>query len=216
LSLVPAGGGTPRTLSADTDAAAWAPDSRRLAFPGELDVAGSARLTVQNEDGSGRRGLGERRPIYTLSWSADGKRLLYSTNAPWETERDTGRIHAVDAATGADAVVARGVDPAWSHDGRLLSFVRRVKGRMTLYVLGHEVRHLLRSGDGFTFAHAWSRSGHRLAFAATNRIGQFRIYVYDADGSAAPRPLTSLRYGPVVDIAWSPAGHRLLFERMAG
>jgi dipeptidyl aminopeptidase/acylaminoacyl peptidase len=117
LSLVPAGGGTPRTLSADTDAAAWAPDSRRLAFPGELDVAGSARLTVQNEDASGRRGLGERRPIYTLSWSADGKRLLYSTNAPWETERDTGRIHAVDAATGADAVVARGVDPAWSDDG---------------------------------------------------------------------------------------------------
>lgn len=82
LSLVPAGGGTPRTLSDNTDAAAWAPDSQRLAFPGELAPSGSARLTVQNEDGSGRRALGERRPIYSLSWSADGKRLLYSTNAP--------------------------------------------------------------------------------------------------------------------------------------
>ena len=102
LSLIPAGGGTPRTLSTDADAAAWAPDSRRLAFPGELEPSGSARLVVQNEDGSGRSVLGERRPIYSLSWAANGKRLLYSTDAPWEKERDTGRIHAVDAAKSAD------------------------------------------------------------------------------------------------------------------
>lgn len=123
----------------------------------------------------------------------------------------------MNAATGADAIIARGVDPAWSHDGKLLSFVRRVKGRMTLYLLAHGRRRAaLRGGYGFTFAHAWSRRGHRLAFAATNRFGQFRIYLYDADGSAQPRPLTGLHYGPVVELVWSPNGRKLLFERTAG
>jgi Tol biopolymer transport system component len=87
---------------------------------------------------------------------------------------------------------------------------------MTLNLLRHGRRRALRSGYGFTFAHAWSRKGHRLAFAVTNRFGQYRIYMYEADKSAAPQPLTPLRYGPVVEIAWSPNGRTLLFERTAG
>lgn len=51
---------------------------------------------------------------------------------------------------------------------------------------------------------------------ATNRFGQFRVYLYDADRSAPPQPLTGLRYGPVVAIAWSPNGRKLLLKRTAG
>jgi Tol biopolymer transport system component len=86
---------------------------------------------------------------------------------------------------------------------------------MTLFLLRDGRRRVLLSRYGFTFAHAWSRRGHRFAFAATNRFGQLRIYGYDAARAGPPRPLTNLRYGTVREIAWSPSGRRLLFERTA-
>jgi len=58
LWLVRTSGGTPRLLSNDAGTADWAPDARRLAFPGELESGGRARLTIQRADGSGRAEFG--------------------------------------------------------------------------------------------------------------------------------------------------------------
>jgi Tol biopolymer transport system component len=106
LWVVRTWGGPPRLLSNDAGTAAWAPSSRRLAFPGELDAAGRSRVTVESLDGSSRAVFGSRVAIYSLSWSADGRRVLYSTNSPWFGERGPGEIHAVAVATGAGAVPA--------------------------------------------------------------------------------------------------------------
>src|SRR5215208_2404329 len=60
LWVVRSSGGPPRLLSNDAGTAAWAPSSRRLAFPGELDAAGRSRVTVESLDGSSRAVFGSR------------------------------------------------------------------------------------------------------------------------------------------------------------
>ena len=108
-----------------------------------------------------------------------------------------------------------GIDPAWSRDGRFLSFVRRTGNRTTLFLDdGRNVRTVL-SQRNHEFVHAWSRPGHRPAFAITNRFGQAKIFVYDPGRSKPLRAVTRARYGPVRSIAWSPDGRRLLFLRTA-
>lgn len=57
---------------------------------------------------------------------------------------------------------------------------------------------------------AWSPDGRRVAFAS-NRSGQFQIYVAAADGSGA-RPVTSLA-GGATEPAWSPDGRWIVFVR---
>jgi Tol biopolymer transport system component len=209
-------GKSPRLLTNDAGAAAWVPDGERLAFPGEVDTAGLARLTVQRADGSGRVAFGQRVYLYSLSWSGDG-RLVYSTNSPHFQDPNPGAIHSVAVGTGRDRVVAAGVDPASSHDGRFLSFIQRTEGnrRMLCLLRDGKVRVIL-SRPNLGFVHAWSRTGHRLAFAITNRFGQAKLFVYDPGRPKPLRAVTRGRYGPVPSIAWSPDGRRLLFVRTRG
>jgi Tol biopolymer transport system component len=216
LWLARTSGGAPRLLSNDAGTADWAPDARRLAFPGELESGGRARLTIERADGSGRAEFGGRTYIYSLSWSADGRRVLYSTNSPSFADPGPGKIHAVAVATGADSVIAAGVDPAWSGDGKFLAFVSRAGSLRTLFLLQHGKRRVILSRRNVDFVHAWYRTGHRLAFAITNRFGQAKIFLYDPGRPKPLRAVTRGRYGPVRSITWSPDGRRLLFLRTAG
>jgi Tol biopolymer transport system component len=212
LWLVRTSGGPPRLLSNDGGTAAWAPDGERLAFPGELETAGRARLTVQRADGSGRVAFGGRVYIYSLSWSGDG-RLVYSTNSPYFQDPNPGEIHSVAIGTGRDRVITVGVDPASSHDGRFLSFIQRNGNRRMLCLLRNGKLRVILSRPNFSFAHAWSRKGHRLAFGATDRFGQARVFVYDPNQRKPLRAVTRWIYGPVPSVAWAPDGRRLLFVR---
>jgi Tol biopolymer transport system component len=215
LWLVRTSGGPPRLLTNDAGTAAWGPDGERLAFPGEVDAAGLARLTVQNRDGSGRALFGVRRYIYSLSWSGGG-RLVYSTNSPHFMDPNPGEIHFLAVGTGRDRVVAAGVDPASSHDGTFLSLIQRKGSRRTLWLLSRGKLRAILSQRNLEFVHAWSRTGHRLAFAITNRFGQAKVFVYDPGRAKPLRAVTRGRYGPVRSIAWSPDGRRLLFVRTSG
>ena len=227
LWLVRPATGLPRLLSDDAHSPAWAPDSRRLAFPTEVDgAAGLARLTVSSADGSVRATFEPTRSIDSLSWSPDGGTLFYSTNATSFPQFGDGDIHAVDPATGRDRVVAAGIDPKSSADGRFLSFTHLdgkrgadLDGRRATLVVVHEGKpHVVLSRRHFSyfFAHAWSRRGHLLACATTNSYGQSRIFVYDPDRPKLLRAVTGWSYGPVPSIAWSRDGRRLLFVRTAG
>lgn len=217
LWLVRPAGGPPKLLSDDADGAAWAPDSQRLAFGAEVDAgAGLARLTVASPDGFGRVAFGQPRSIFSLSWSPDGSTLFYSTNSTGFPQFGDGAIHAVDPATGGDHIIAAGLDPKSSADGKFLSFVHLHGKRVTLLVLHNGKPRVVLSRPNFFFAHAWSRRGHLLAFAATNRFGQDRVFVYDPDRAKPLRAVTRWGYGPVRSIAWSRDGRRILFERVNG
>ena len=212
LWLARTSGGPPTLLTNDAGTAAWAHEGKRLAFPGELETAGRARLTVQRADGSGRVAFGGRVYIYSLSWAGHG-RLVYSTNSPYFQDSNPGEIHSVAVGTGRDRVVAAGVNPASSHDGRFLSLVQRKGNRRTLCLLRDGKLRVILGGANLDFVHAWSRTGHRLAFAITNRFDQAKVFVYDPGRPKPLRAVTRGRYGPVRSIAWSPDGRRLLFVR---
>lgn len=216
LWLVRSSGGASTLLSNDAGTAAWAPASKRLAFPGELDGAGQSRLTVENRDGTARVAFGNRHEIYSISWSGDGRKVLYSTNTPYFQNGGTGEIHAVSVAAGTDRVVASGVDPAWSRDGKFLSFIRRTGNRTALFLKDSRKVRTILTKRNHDFVHAWSRTGHRLAFAITNRFGQAKVFVYDPGRPKPLRAVTRGRYGPVRSIAWSSDGRRLLFVRTNG
>jgi Tol biopolymer transport system component len=217
LWLIRTSGRPPEKLSDDAVDAAWAPDSKRLAFSGEMDGGGQALLTVENVDGSERRKFGSRTPITSLSWSGNGTKLLYSTNewgTPWRGTGAVGDIHVVTPATGLDSVVAMGWTPAWSEDGKLISFARTTQNGMTLFLLrGRRTNAIMIRPKGF-FVAAWSPRGRRLAIGATDRYGESRVYVLDADRSTGPRPVTPRAYGGIRSITWSPDGRRLLFVRL--
>jgi Tol biopolymer transport system component len=218
LWLMRTSGGPPQKLVDNAWDAAWAPDSRRLAFPGQMDNAGQPVLTVENVDGSERQMFGSPTPITSLSWSGDGTKLLYSTNewgTPWPGVGSAGDIHVVTPASGLDSVIAKGWTPVWSDDGKLISFVRTTKKGMTLFLLrGKRTNAIMIRPKGY-FVAAWSRHGHRLAIGATDRYGQSRVYLLDADKGTRPRPVTPRAYGGIRSIAWSPDGRRLIFLRLS-
>jgi Tol biopolymer transport system component len=217
LWLVRPAGGPPSLLSDDAGEAAWSPDSRQLAFAAEVDAsAGIGQFTVVKLDGSERRAIGPPREIWSLSWFADRRRVLYSTNTTAFPQFGDGAIHVVDVASARDRVVAAGVDPKSSAEGRFISFLHLAGARRALVVLHDGKRRVVLSRPNLDFVHAWSRTGHQLAFAITNRFGQAKVFVYDPGRPKPLRAVTRGRYGPVRSIAWSPDGRRLLFVRTSG
>jgi hypothetical protein len=91
---------------------AWSPDGRRLAYVAHRSVFVDGRRIGRAEGGVYRG---------PPQWTPDGKELLVERVA--HVAARTGTIHAL-RPNGADRLVARGVGPAVSPDGKHLAFVR--------------------------------------------------------------------------------------------
>ena len=108
---------------------AVSPDANSMAWmSGNL---GSATLCVARLDGTQTKELAQLKlPTGAVSWSPDGKRLLYVT-VP-DDEPATGRLHVVSVDDGGETTILLGEivpnDAAWSPDGHWLAFVGS-KGR---------------------------------------------------------------------------------------
>lgn len=96
------------------NAAAWAPDGRRLAFASDRD--GDDDIYIVRRDGSG-----PRKVTHNLvddsnpSWSPDGRRIVFDRT---DYEQDRRAIVVVDLATGAETELAHSdadfvSEPAW-------------------------------------------------------------------------------------------------------
>jgi hypothetical protein len=107
IQVVAATWGESRTLIRDAHAAAWSPDGGRLAFASVRDRNGkrcgsdecnyAGEIYIAAADGSGLRRLtaNEGDDAYP-AWSADGSRILFSSdrNLP---ERDSGEVYSIAA-----------------------------------------------------------------------------------------------------------------------
>ena len=162
IAIVDADGGGLSLLPAVTESdgdPAFAPDGRRMVFTGRND-AGGTDLYVRRIDGPGARLVVEdaAQPV----WSSRGA-------LAWVRDR---KVH-VSAADGArERLVAAGIDPDWSPNGRRLVLVRppapqRIDGR--LHVVRPSGRGL-RPVRGAVGSHpVWSPGGRALAFTIPER-----------------------------------------------
>jgi Tol biopolymer transport system component len=169
-----------------------------------------------------------------LSWSPNGRGLLYTLGRPDGTDRI-----AKSLADGSGAAVVSPActgsclgddDPSYSPDGKKIAFERAFgpvvhddPARIAIFTMNADGSHLTQLTQTTTATSTvdtqpqWSPDGTKIAFVRTNTAAKPRnkgaIEVMNADGSNIRRitPFTI----DATDLHWSPSGKRLLFSTYA-
>lgn len=169
--------------------AAWAPDSRRIAYAGDkgvyvVDVVSSRRRLVYSTGGA---------DFYDrLRWSPDGGELAILHQRSLVVVRGAARTF-----------IARPVDDvAWSPKGDRLAYL--AKGLFLVRPDGKGRRRLVTSAQRFPYDLEWSPTGRWLAYAESNGV---RIVTV---ATRATRNLQDARC--CVGWAWSPGGRLLAYD----
>lgn len=214
----------------------WSPDARRIAFVSTRDtVPGERRVGqvyVMNADGTNQKRLTDRSAGYvdgSLDWSPDGKQIVYVC-------RELNDFQEQLCVMGADGAGRRrllpagwrGIDPAWSPDGRTIAFsgTEPNGGYLHLWGVPPEGGTPRQISVELNTLHEeepqWSPDGTRLLFRSLRPRppfgpGLFEVFVMRVDGSDR-RPL-------IADMAplstshsarWSADGTRIAFLRDYG
>ena len=103
---------------------AWSPDGKRLAL--SMDVNGNLDIGVVSADGGDVQRITQSPAIdIEPKWSRDGQSLFFASSRL----RGFG-VYRHDLASGADTLVAPGIQPAVSPNGDQLAFVAPVRGML--------------------------------------------------------------------------------------
>jgi Tol biopolymer transport system component len=204
--------------SGDSDDPVWSPDGRQIAFARNVD--GVWQIQRKPADGSGTEQLLLREPesIRPLSWSRDGKFLLYEVSAHGTFERSEIGVLPLDGVLPSDGNkratrpfrfsvtpgVTRGLtDAAFSPDGRYIAYQSDETGTQEVYVrsfspgadAGNAPKWLISNAGGH--APAWSPDGRKLywrSLSATHLL--MEADVETAHGFHASAPMKLLDWGP--------------------
>ena len=211
LWVAPSGGGDPVQLTDGSHidhSPVWAPDGRHILF---VSNRGGGRDIYQMAvDGGSPVRLTTGLNVHTLSFAADGSRLVYSVLASrsnmWSIPiPEDGAVSVREAApvtTGNQVIETGAVSP----DGKWLAFDSDRSGNSEIYKMpieGGELRRLT-NHPAPDFLPAWSPDGSQIAFQS-QRTGNRDLFVMSADGGTA-RQLTSAP-GYDSDPEWSVDGN---------
>lgn len=186
--------GASRPLSKEVglnSAAAWAPDSNRLALT--LSKDGNAEIYLKNPDGSGEVRLTNNRENDTSpSFSPDGSQMCFVSERAGRPQ-----IYVM----GADGSNPRRIsfhggsayDPHWSPDGKMITFVSSIPGEgYEIYTMGADGSNPTRltNSAGINEAPCWSPDSRHIAFSST-RNGRSELFVYTLS-TQTERPIARL------------------------
>jgi TolB protein len=218
LYRIATSGGAPLRLTSHAgpdDTPAWSPDGRSIAFVSEVD--GNPEIYPLNADGSNQRRLTSD-PGLDLhpNWSPDSRRILFNTSRPSEEPSEPDRIDICEfPVSGGDlhCFTKGGINThaSWSPDGSMLVFRRsRGEGKSQVVLLRVATGEIveLTPGDNFDGWPSWSPDGDRIVFAS-DRTGEFQLFVMNQDGSNLQRVLTMP--GRFTNPRWSPKGDQIPF-----
>jgi Tol biopolymer transport system component len=175
---------------------AWSPDATEIVYATNFGGTSKFDLYTVNVRGSVNQALSVdgRMP----AWSPDGQRIAFSV-----TNDESGRFDLYTMTpNGGDIrpLVQSALDKfsvAWSPDGGRIAYESRGGSRDGIYVAwadGSDPTMILGSLNGAVGAPAWSPDGGRIVFESTmhrgdalDPLGQYEIYVMNADGSNVTR-----------------------------
>jgi len=194
----------------------FAPDGRRLVFPGPLtdDSEGRFCLYVVGVDGSGLRRLTTPRVADTdPAWSPDGQRIAFVRDplGAMDPARYTLHLMTVDAGDGTQLVATQGArEPAWSPDSRRIAFV--AFGR--LYTVNADGSGLQVLADGGVRQPSWSPDGTKIAFA--QRVSASRSRVVSMPITGGPLTVLADLGAQVEDPTWAADSSTVSFLGFRG
>ncbi len=187
----------------------WSPDGSTLLLSrmvAEGDSFPSSIVSV-GVDGSGFRFITSGPKDKWTSWSRDGSKIAYSSEAE-------GNVDIYLMNTNDDAVSRltddSGIDshPDWSPDGSAIAFAaKRGDDAWQIFVMnadGSDQKRLT-NGPGDKWNPRWSPDGKRIVFYGASEPGKDSMFVMRIDGSK----MTPL--GPGIWPSWSPDSTHILF-----
>jgi Tol biopolymer transport system component len=194
----------------------WSPDGSWIAYTSRV-LTRFRSIRLVRTDGSGDHRLANRNGGTGLSWTPDGRQLLFDEFEVHRLFRTRSDLRLVDVASGRVRKLTSGLrarQPDVSGDGRMVVFVREYADRGELALLDLQtraVRPLTRSAEGTRWSGPrWDPAGGQVAASRWSPGGLLDIVLVDAR-SGAVRALTSDR-AKDVEPAWTPDGTHVVFR----
>jgi len=194
---------------------AFSPDGSQVAFiRGAIAGVVNNVFVVPTTGGEPRRLTFDNRPLFGLTWTADGREIIYSTiregpTALWRVPTSGGTPRPV-AGVGLMAY-----PPSVSAKGNELAYQQAI-GRDNIWRITLKDGKHLRGAPTIAIAAkgrklrpSFSPDGKRIAFES-DRLGAMEIWACDNNGTNCAQ-LTSL-HGTAGTARWSPDGRSIAFE----
>ena len=196
----------------------WSPDSKRIAFTGEVSGKGSRiYITAVGESSPAR--LSDIEVTGVGDWSHNGDSVVFSSI---DGKRSGIHVRNPDGVNQRQMTCARDYDPVWSPDSKKLAFISERDGNADIYAMDRDAMddlcpdkkdsrleaYQLTETDETESDVSWSPDGKRLIFVS-ERDGNKEIYVMEESGNKQTR----LTYNeiPDYDPVWSPDGSTIAF-----
>lgn len=180
----------------------------KIVFVSDRD--GNDELYMMDYDGQNQTRLTfNRTRDYMPAWSADGRKIAYTSYA----EMRVG-LYLLDIYEGnRTEIISEGTNfaPAFSPDGKKLAFCSTAQdGNSEIYVATSEGKDIKRLtfNSAIDTAPSWSPTNREIAFTS-DRGGAPQIYIMDAEGSNVRRVSFGGSYHDAP--AWSPTGDRIAY-----
>ncbi len=216
---------TPLTTEAAFDERpSFSPDGQQIAFVS--DRSGQRGIWIMNTEGGAPRFVGAAKVLDTLTWSRDGRRILFAR--PGGGSPTLASISVPDGSVEPFATPGGAVEPAWSPTSDVLAYLEPVTIPPRLPSSAPTARQWLRFVDGQgrpLYSHlplqsftngflSWSLDGRRLAVAAIPANGAASIWIVEPDGTVPFRklldfPLSSWPRG----ITWTADGSSIIIAK---
>ncbi|MEW6283207.1 MAG: hypothetical protein AB1758_31650, partial [Candidatus Eremiobacterota bacterium] len=205
------------------------PDQSRIAYIAEdYPVAGLARITVMNVDGTDRRVLTTYDPNMKAkryySWSPDSTMLAYSRqNGALGSDMFSVQTDGTGETPLPGNSALSELEPAWSPDGRYLAFTRLGAGDERLCVHDYqtavtsEIAINAENGANGIGSIAWAPDSSRIAYVRFAYGAVPSVYVIQPDGSGDT--LVRNDAGGAIlakEAAWSSDSKRLSMPDVSG